>query len=119
MALIFLGKQHEESFLNAVKKANATTGNKTIQAVLYVLTSIPSVAERLDTAFDFQGRYVNPNFLDRNSLSMGERILFALAMNLYNGYQLDGVPTNPYQAMGMIDSSHKRVYLSALEYRFI
>lgn len=119
MALIFLGKQHEESFINALKKANATTGDRTIQTVLYVLTAMPSVAQRLDYAFDFRAGYVNAEFVNRNRLSVGERILFGLAMNLYNGYQLDGVPTNPYQAMGMIDTDHRRVYLSAIEYRFV
>jgi hypothetical protein len=121
MALVFLGKQHEDRFLEALKKANATRGseNRRVQAVIYLLSAVPMIERNMDNVFDYHGGFIKPDAEKHLRLSTGERIIFALALNLFNGYVLQGVPTNPHQAMGMIDSEHKRVYLSALEYCFI
>jgi len=115
MALFFLGKEHKRAFEEALKKANVTS--KTIQTSLYLMTAIPQVAQRLNEVFEFNGCYFYPDSIDKFNLSTGERILFGLAINLYNGYQIKGIPLTPY-AIGCLDQMYKKVFLSALDYRF-
>ncbi|WCF11703.1 hypothetical protein NDS46_30615 (plasmid) [Paenibacillus thiaminolyticus] len=38
------GKQHEDRFIKALKRANKTNVNKAVQTVLYLLTAIPVVS---------------------------------------------------------------------------
>jgi hypothetical protein len=118
MALFFISKQHEETFVDALKKANATNGNKPLQVALYVLTAMPSLADKLDLLVNFQGGYIDPDGVNRSNFSQGERIMIGLAVNLYNGYELMGIPASPFNQMASVDHQLRRVYLSALEYRF-
>lgn len=117
MALFFLSEEHKQAFEKAIKKANIT--NKTIQTSLYLMTAIPQISQKLEEVFNFHGGYFYPDAIDKFNLSTGERILFALAINLYNGYQIEGVPLTPYSAIGYLDQMYKKVFLSALDYRFV
>ncbi|MFF2531623.1 DUF6075 family protein [Brevibacillus sp. NPDC058079] len=118
MALIFISKQHEETFIYSLKKAKASTGNRPLQVALYVLTALPNLKDRLEILVNFQGGYLNPDGVNHANFSQGEKIMIRLANNLFNGVEMLGVPTSPFNQMANVDKEMKRVYLSALEYRF-
>ena len=105
--------------MKAFEKAGVmNTTNFGIQAPLYVLTAIPQVAENLEKVFNFQGMYFNPDAISDFNLSTGQRILFSLAINLYNGHELQEGLLSPFQAMGNLDPGCRNVFFSALEHRF-
>lgn len=119
MALVFLGNPHYEAFKDALKKANVADGNRSFQVALYVLTAVPSLRKNIDAIVNFQGKYLNPDGVNRLNLSMGERIMVGLALNLYNGFEMKGIPGNPCAQLSCIDNDLKKIYLSALEHRFL
>lgn len=121
MSFQFINGEHKEAMDNAFEKAGVmNTTNVSIQAPLFVLTSI-SVFQDMDNlgkVFSFAGKYFDPDAVEQFRLSTGEMILFGLAINLYNGYVMEGVPLSPHQAMGWLSKEHRDVYLSAVEYRY-
>lgn len=118
MALFFVSEEHQQAFEGAIEKATAFVGGKGIQTPLYLLTSIPEVANNLEVVFNFTGGYINPDVIEEFNLSTGQRIIFALAVNLYNGYVIEDVELSPYQAMGWLSKEYRDVYLSAIGYRY-
>jgi hypothetical protein len=118
MALVFISKEHEEKFMESLKKAESTHSNVHMQVALYVLTAVPNLANKLDLFVNFKGRYVTPEGVNRANLSEGERVMAGLAINLFNGHELNGLPSSPVNQMALVDKALRKVYLSALEYRF-
>jgi len=121
MSLTFISKEHQESMEHAFNRAGiAGTVNRGIETPLYVLTSIYAFQneKNLEKVFSFEGGYFNPDALQQFQLSTGENALFGLAINLYNGYVLDGVYLSPHQAMSWLSTEHREVYLTALNYRY-
>lgn len=118
MALIFISKEHANLYAESLKKANAENGNKSLQAALYVLTSLPNVKDYLNKIVNFPGGYLDPERMNSVLLSSGEQTMVALAVNLYNGTEMFG-SSSPYQSMVSVDQDLKRVYISALAFRFI
>lgn len=119
--LVFVSNEHKEAMEKALEKAGAVKEiTCSIEAPLYVLTSIQvfQMESNLEKVFNFAGGYFDPDAVEEFSLSTGERILFGLAINLYNGYVLDGLELSPHQAMGWLSKEHREVCLSALNYRY-
>lgn len=118
MALVFISEEHANLYAESLKKANAENGNKSLQVALYVLTSLPNAEQWLNKIVNFAGGYLDPERLNGVSLSSGEQTMVALAVNLYNGTEMFG-SSSPYQSMVSVDNDLKRVYVSALSFRFI
>lgn len=121
MSLQFISREHKEAMEEVFKKAGLMDStNVSIQTPLYVLTAISVFqdVENVAKVFNFQGKYFDPDAVEQFRLGTGEMILFGLAINLYNGYVIDGVPLSPHQAMAWLSKEHRNVYLSAVEYRY-
>jgi hypothetical protein len=119
LALFTLGKEHEEAFKEVLDMANAWNMHKSIQATLYVLSAIDIVRKNWEKVFNIQGCYMIPDAIDHLSLSAGERVLFALAANLYNGTIIKDVPLSPNSAFDWLDHSHRLLYMQALQYAYL
>lgn len=119
MAFMFISSEHEQAFQEAINKVGRASESKSIQIPLYVLTSMPEVCQELDQVFNFSGFYFDPDAVENFSLSTGEKHLFGLAMNLYNGYIMSGMNFAPSYLLGYLDKAHKEVALSAMSNRYL
>ena len=111
MALVFVSAEHEVGFQEAMKSVNG----RSVEVCLYLLTAVKPVREKMQ---DVWKGYVDFNVLENVNLSDGERALVALALNLYNGYEMEDVSLSPTRLFGSVDNDLKQVVLSALGYRF-
>lgn len=121
MSFHFTGYEHKEAMDKAFEKAGVMNKvSLSIQAPLFVLTSIHTFQDmsNLEKVYSFKGHYFNPDAFTAFNLSTGEMIMFALAMNLYNGYVLEGLDLSPHQAMMWLSEEHRSVYMSAIDYRY-
>lgn len=85
--MIFRSDEHAERWAEAIDRAGAVNQDDTVSAYfgasIYILTGIPFLYDRIK-------KHVHRDYIDfeailDNGISSGERILVALAGNLYNG----------------------------------
>ena len=112
-----MDKEHAERFKNALRVAGAIMNDGTVRgdfgASLYILTGLPGV-------YDQVWRHIHNGWLDFEQmldlpLSSGERILVALAGNLYNGGFFDGY--TPMDIIGCGDNTTVGLALNAIRMR--
>jgi Family of unknown function (DUF6075) len=110
----FVNGEHQTKFENFLGEAKVGEKEYTVQAVLYLLSSVPRIADNINQFFVLSGKYINPDEDIIMSMGSGERIIVALAYNLYNGYELEGVNLSPNYVLSWLDSDLKKVYVEAL-----
>ena len=85
--MIFRSDKHAERWAEAIDRAGAANQDDTVSAYfgasIYILTGIPFLYDRIK-------RHIHRDYIDfeailNSGISSGERILVALAGNLYNG----------------------------------
>lgn len=85
--MIFRSDKHAEQWAEAIDRAGAVNQDDTVSAYfgasVYILTGIPFLYDRIK-------KHIHRDYIDfeailDNGISSGERILVALAGNLYNG----------------------------------
>lgn len=85
--MIFRSDKHAEQWTEAIDRAGAVNQDDTVSAYfgasIYILTGIPFLYDRIK-------KHIHRDYIDfeailDNGISSGERILVALAGNLYNG----------------------------------
>lgn len=85
--MIFRSDKHAEQWAEAIDRAGAVNQDDTVSAYfgasIYILTGIPFLYDRIK-------KHIHRDYIDfeailDNEISSGERILVALAGNLYNG----------------------------------
>lgn len=85
--MIFRSDKHAEQWAEAIDRAGAVNQDDTVSAYfgasIYILTGIPFLYDRIK-------KHIHRDYIDfeailDNGISSGERILVALAGNLYNG----------------------------------
>ena len=85
--MIFRSDKHAEQWAEAIDRAEAVNQDDTVSAYfgasIYILTGIPFLYDRIK-------KHIHRDYIDfeailDNGISSGERILVALAGNLYNG----------------------------------
>lgn len=121
MSFQFTGYEHKEAMDKVFEMAGVMNKvSLAIQAPLYALTSIQTFQDikNVEKVFNFKGHYFNPDAYSEFNLSTGEMMMFALAMNLYNGCVLEGLDLSPHQAMMWLSKEHRDVYMSAIDYRY-
>lgn len=85
--MIFRSDKHAERWAEAIDRAGAVNQDDTVSAYfgasIYILTGIPFLYDRIK-------KHIHRDYIDfeavlNSGISSGERILVALAGNLYNG----------------------------------
>ena len=85
--MIFRSDKHAEQWAEAIDRAGAVNQDDTVSAYfgasIYILTGIPFLYDRVK-------KHIHRDYIDfeavlNSGISSGERILVALAGNLYNG----------------------------------
>lgn len=85
--MIFRSDKHAEQWAEAIDRAGAVNQDDTVSAYfgasIYILTGIPFIYDRVK-------KHIHRDYIDfeavlNSGISSGERILVALAGNLYNG----------------------------------
>lgn len=85
--MIFRSDKHAEQWAEAIDRAGTVNQDDTVSAYfgasIYILTGIPFLYDRIK-------KHIHRDYIDfeailDNEISSGERILVALAGNLYNG----------------------------------
>ena len=85
--MIFRSDKHAEQWAEAIDRAGAVNQDDTVSAYfgasIYILTGIPFIYDRIKK--HIHRGYIDFEAILDNGISSGERILVALAGNLYNG----------------------------------
>jgi hypothetical protein len=110
----FIKGEHKKQYERFLSEANVGEREYTNQTVLYLLSSIPNVANNMEQFFDLNGKYIKPDETDNMDLSTGEWIIVGLAFNLFNGYVIDKDILSPHYVLSWLDSDLKKVYVEAL-----
>lgn len=114
---MFRDSSHAERWGAAIKAAGAITGGGTVKgdfgASLFIITGLPSVYNRAE-------QHIHNGWLDFEpmlgmALSTGERILVALAGNLYNGGFFDEY--TPIDLVSYCDSDMVELAVEAIRLR--
>lgn len=111
----FINADHQARFEQLVQEAGVGERETTVQTVLYLLSSVPSVFKNIEMFFNVTGKYMESYDEDSIGLSTGERVIVALAYNLFNGYVVDQTVISPHYALSWLDHGLRQVYFQALQ----
>jgi len=112
--MIFKDKEHAERFKSALHTAGAINGDGAVKgdfgASLFLLTGLPDVYGWVEQHIHYG--WLNFDPMLALPLSSGERILVALAGNLYNGRFFEGYP--PLDVVGAGDNEAVELALKSI-----
>lgn len=111
----FVNPEHQKRYEKLVREANVGERESTVRTVFYLLSSTPILYRNMEMFFNVKGNYMESYDEDAIGLSTGERIIVALAHNLFNGYVVDPKVVSPHYVLSWLDHSLRQVYFQALQ----
>lgn len=112
--MIFRNEAHAEKWAEAIDRAGAVNQDDTVNAYfgasIYILTGIPFIYDRIK-------KHIHEDYIDfeailDSGISSGEKILVALAGNLYNGGFFDSF--TPWDIVCRLDTGMVELAVTAM-----